>query len=198
MASSKEDLTDMRYLANEEYECALDAGCGTGRNATELSEVAEKIFAFDIDRENIKAFRDRGVPETHELFVASATDIPFPDETFDLVVSYTVYEHIPKDQIGQYLSELYRVLAAGGTAYIVNDTLMYRILRRLRIKMAARGPDPTHINMVTPSQMAENIRKAGFEIDEFHCTPFDGFFPSKLDNRLGSPFATKGRILATK
>lgn len=75
---------------------------------------------------------------------------------------------------------------------------MYRILRRLRIKMATQGPDETHINMVTPWQMAENVKKAGFQITQFHCTPFDGALPSLLDNRIGSPIGLKGRVVATK
>lgn len=112
--SKETELNDLRHLEGKEFQLALDAGCGTGRNADELAAVAEKVVALDIDLETIQEFvSKRRPPNSHELLVGSATEIPCPDNKFDLVVSYTVYEHIPEEQIDRYLSELYRYSQMG-------------------------------------------------------------------------------------
>jgi len=43
--------------------------------------------------------------------------LPFPDESFDLILCNHVLEHIPDDRLA--MRELYRVLAPGGTAVLL-------------------------------------------------------------------------------
>ena len=62
----------------------------------------------DIDPKRYKHFSN--------ISKADITDIPFADNTFDMIVCIHVLEHIEND--GKALSELYRVLKPGGTALL--------------------------------------------------------------------------------
>jgi SAM-dependent methyltransferase len=50
--------------------------------------------------------------------IGSATALPFPDNTFDTVVSWEVIEHIPKNQELKMFSEINRVLKPEGKLYL--------------------------------------------------------------------------------
>ena len=76
------------------------------------------IEAIDLDPNRIaelkKNFSER--PEFGKkikLSVGSLTSLPFPNETFDLIICSEVIEHIPED--AKAVSELGRVLKKGGT-----------------------------------------------------------------------------------
>lgn len=95
----------------------LDAGCGTGGNLEWLTRYAGNGHAVGIDLVGTAlAFcRARG---QRRLAQASATDLPFADESFDLVTSFDVLVQIPgvgADE--QAIRELWRVLKPGGVAF---------------------------------------------------------------------------------
>lgn len=90
----------------------LDAGCGTGLAASELSSLG-KVVAMDVCGEvfRLKEWKTIGVP-----CVGSVLEIPFQDSTFDLVVALDVLEHVADDNMA--IRELYRVCKPGGIALI--------------------------------------------------------------------------------
>lgn len=90
----------------------LDAGCGSGRLLDELVAYGD-VSGLDIEPENVAAARERGHVDVHEGVVE---DLPWPDETFDLVTCLDVVEHTQDDRVT--LRELRRVTHAGGHALI--------------------------------------------------------------------------------
>lgn len=101
----------------------LEVGCGSG--------VVSKYFArsyhfsvtgIDIDPEQIKlAAKDtHGIPNTRFL-EADATDLPFEDSSFDIVLSFGVMHHI-YNWLGA-IKEIKRVLRIGG--YLIYADLIY-------------------------------------------------------------------------
>ena len=56
--------------------------------------------------------------ERVEFRVASATDLPFEDASFDTVVCWEVLEHLPKTSEQRAFDEIHRVLRPGGTLYL--------------------------------------------------------------------------------
>ncbi len=87
-------------------------GCGVGAYAAKLLEDTPHVYAFDIEYERAREARQH-VPRTH---VAAAESIPYPDRTFDLVLSHEVLEHVQDDRAA--LAEIVRVLRPGGRAVI--------------------------------------------------------------------------------
>lgn len=96
----------------------LDAGCGTGIMMTWLGRYSRPLDVEGIDiSEHALAFcRQRGLPRVAR---ASALDLPYAADAFDLVVCNDVIQHLP-DAAGDAaaLREFFRVLAPGGCLLI--------------------------------------------------------------------------------
>jgi SAM-dependent methyltransferase len=79
----------------------LEVGAGSGL----LQDIVEDYTALEISRSVRRFF--------HKPFVeASATNMPFPDNTFDAIWSFRVLEHIPNPE--RALLEMRRVVKPGG------------------------------------------------------------------------------------
>lgn len=104
----------------------LDIGCGTG----ELTRLAARHFpqaavvGADFTRAmlGIAAERTRRRPTAHRIGFAraSALVLPFPDATFDVVMSAFVARNLPR--LPEALAELRRVLVPGGTLFTLEIT----------------------------------------------------------------------------
>lgn len=96
----------------------LDAGCGTGLLTLALLNVLPppaQITAVDLSRRSLITARRAAAKRRHHHQVtflqANALALPFPDDSFDFVVTSGVLEYLP---LGEGLAELRRVLAPGG------------------------------------------------------------------------------------
>lgn len=97
----------------------LDAGCGGGGMPLSLAEEAAFVVGIDpADRfqdAGVRLARERGVP--HLAFaLADGMALPFPDASYDMVLSHAVIEHVADAPL--YLRECARVLAPGGHVYL--------------------------------------------------------------------------------
>src|SRR5262249_17674965 len=96
---------------------ALEIGCGPGRLMRPLSRHFGEIHGIDVSDEMIRLARERlrGVPNAHPHH-GSGSDLGiFPDDEFDFVYSYAVFQHIPsREVVFNYLAEAQRVLRIGG------------------------------------------------------------------------------------
>jgi SAM-dependent methyltransferase len=98
-----------RYANRNSTPMILDAGCGTGANLQLLQAYGHAI-GVDLAEPAIGFCRARGIPRDRAL-VASLTDLPFPDQFFDLAVSFVVICNIPDDVAA--FAEIARVLKPG-------------------------------------------------------------------------------------
>jgi SAM-dependent methyltransferase len=96
---------------------ALEIGCGVGRMTRWFAEYFGEVDGVDVSPEMARLARERlrgiGNARIHE---GSGTDLSgFASESFDLVFSYIVFQHIPsKAVIENYVREAARVLRPGG------------------------------------------------------------------------------------
>ena len=96
----------------------LDAGCGTGGNLAWLKRyvIDDGVHGIDLVDTALAFCRER---DFKNLAQASATDLPFADESFDMVTSFDVLVQIPgKGADEKAIREMYRVLKTGGVAFI--------------------------------------------------------------------------------
>ena len=97
----------------------LDAGCGGGGMPLSLAEHADEVVGID----PINRFGDAGVKLAHEhglkrlhFLRADGMALPFPAESFDLVLSHAVIEHVADAPL--YLRECGRVLKRDGRIFL--------------------------------------------------------------------------------
>jgi len=90
----------------------LEVGCGTGLILERLAKIADEAVGIDLSPGMLDRARERGLT-VHE---ASATDLPFEDESFDLVCSFKVLAHVP--DIDAALVEIARVTRPGGYMFL--------------------------------------------------------------------------------
>src|ERR1700733_12451707 len=96
---------------------ALEIGCGPGRLMRPMSRHFVEIHGVDVSDEMIALAREklRDIPNAHPHATDGASLGRFPDDSFDFVYSYAVFQHIPsRDVVYQYLREVRRVLKVGG------------------------------------------------------------------------------------
>ncbi len=86
----------------------LDIGCGQ----KPYREIIGSSCTEYIGLENINSLHNLARVEV----IGDALNLPFPERTFNTVVSFQVMEHIPEPE--QFLREIFRVLVPGGYAII--------------------------------------------------------------------------------
>lgn len=98
---------------------ALEIGCGPGRLMKPLARHFGEIHGVDVSDEMIRLARERlrDIPHAHVHATEGAGLAQFADDSFDLVYSYAVFQHIPsREVVLEYLRETRRVLKPGGIA----------------------------------------------------------------------------------
>lgn len=93
----------------------LDLGCSTGFIADELREAGATAFGVDIDVPGLAAASKR-FGDRVGFVCGDGEQLPFPDESVDLVVFNQIYEHVVDPDA--VMRDLRRVLKPGGVAYL--------------------------------------------------------------------------------
>lgn len=88
----------------------LDVGCGIGDVVRMLSDRSLRSTGVDISMHSLTIAR--GASPSGDYVAASADRLPFPDGTFDALISIEVLEHLPDDRAGAI--EMARVLKPNG------------------------------------------------------------------------------------
>ncbi len=88
----------------------LDVGCGTGANLAMLRRFGRAV-GVDLTWRGLAYAHARGERAVGQ---ASATALPFADNSFDLVTSFDMLQCLPPDLERTALREMHRVLVAGG------------------------------------------------------------------------------------
>jgi SAM-dependent methyltransferase len=132
----------------------LDAGCGTGKAMTSYLTLYGEVTGFDFAWEAVRFSRQRGA---RRLIQGSVMKIPFPNDSFDLVVSLDVLceTGVPDDR--EALREIHRVLVPGG-----------RILLRLPAYNWLRGHHDLAVHIrhrYNRKEVIQRLREASFQVE---------------------------------
>ncbi len=87
---------------------ALDVGCGSAGNTAVLRDLGWSVTGLEYSPAAARLARARQLP----VLRGDARHLPFPDETFDLVMSTDMWEHVVEDD--EVAAEAARVLRPGG------------------------------------------------------------------------------------
>jgi len=90
----------------------LENGCGVGKYIEHLAPHCQTVFGLEFDLERAVQARRRA----EHIVGGQGELLPFPNETFDLIVSHEVLEHVQDDRAA--VREMARVLRRGGRMII--------------------------------------------------------------------------------
>jgi len=97
----------------------LEIGCGLGTDLLQFARAGAQVTGIDLTPASVDLARKRfslyGIPGDFQ--VADAENLPFPDESFDVVYSFGVLHHTPDTQ--RAIDEAYRVLRPGGEIVVM-------------------------------------------------------------------------------
>ncbi len=122
----------------------LEIGCGLGTDAINFARAGAHYTGVDLTERSIELVERRFAYEhlSGDLRVADAENLPFADNTFDLIYSHGVLHHTPDTQ--RAINETHRVLKPGGAAMVMlyhkssyNYHINIMLLRRLGARLLA-------------------------------------------------------------
>lgn len=99
----------------------LDAACGEGYGSSIMASVAGKVIGLDISQDAIdRASKQYKEHSNLQYVVGDVSNLPFPDSSIDVVVSFETIEHISVELQYKFLNEIQRVLVPDG--YVIMST----------------------------------------------------------------------------
>jgi SAM-dependent methyltransferase len=175
--------TNLEFLAQVDLlkpnDKVLEIGCGIGSVVFELSRQGHDIKGIDISGEAIayglKKYGDI------DLEVQAAETLPYADESFDVVLSFDLFEHIAR--IDRHVGEVFRVLRPDGYylfqtpnkySNAIFETVSHKSLKWRR----------AHPSLHTPGQLRRRLSRHGFGTRFVKMNPINEFTIQKL-KRLG-------------
>jgi SAM-dependent methyltransferase len=107
----------LRRMGAFSGERLLDIGCGSGAFTRALGTAFSEVHGIDIQEHYLKQFRE-AVKDDPKFVVShmSASDMSFPDDFFDTIVTIETLEHIP--DLAGAARGMVRVLRPGGELLI--------------------------------------------------------------------------------
>jgi ubiquinone/menaquinone biosynthesis C-methylase UbiE len=110
--------TFIRHWALTSNSSVLDVGCAKGFMLFDLVQAVPGISVAGVDV--AKYAIENCMPEVAGyLQVADARDLPYPDDSFDVVISINTVHNLDRDECGRALAEIQRVSRGG--AFITVD-----------------------------------------------------------------------------
>ncbi len=154
----------------------LEIGCGIGTVVHELAKQGYDIRGTDISQVAVEYGRAK-YGSNIRLEVQPAEGLAFEDASFDIVLSFDLFEHIAR--VDLHVSEVHRILKPGGYYLFqtpnkycdaIFETLAFRSLKWRR----------AHPSLHTPGQLTRRLERHGFEVRFMKMNPMNEYMRAKL------------------
>ncbi len=135
----------------------LEIGCGGGYGADYISKFASKTVSIDINKSAVYHSQAK-YGDAVNFMMGDGTRLPFKAESFDLVVSFQVIEHIDLKRLLHYLSEIKRVLTKDGVFILSTPN------RKLRLLPFQKPWNPEHTKEYSQKELMHLLSKVFEEV----------------------------------
>jgi ubiquinone/menaquinone biosynthesis C-methylase UbiE len=120
----------------------VDFGCGSGANSVLLANRGAHVWGIDISEDLLRLAKRRlavsGREDGATFIAGSAHDMPFPDNSIDVVFGIAILHHLDLDLVSR---EVRRVLKPGGRAIFQEPVRNSPVVRFVRSLIPYRAPD---------------------------------------------------------
>ena len=154
----------------------LDIGSGPGLLAHDMAAAVGpngRVCGIDTSEPMLAMSAKRCADKPWAEFrPADATQLPYPDGSFDAAVSTQVYEFVP--DVPAALAELHRVLCPGGRAVIVDTdygSLVIHTEDKARMARVLAAWNEHFVHADLPRTLSRQLRDAGFALRQRDVIP---------------------------
>jgi pseudaminic acid biosynthesis-associated methylase len=99
----------LAHAVTPKPQSVLEVGCSVGRNLLALQQFIPELNAIEPNAAACQAARGNPDIRLASLHQCAADALPFADKSIDLVFTSGVLIHIPPEQLGTVVNEIYRV-----------------------------------------------------------------------------------------
>jgi len=179
MNKSHSKLTDwgLTHISIQPQFTILDAGCGGGRTISKLAALASqgKVFGVDYSADSVAFSQKNNAASIAagrvEIRRASVSQLPFPDNTFDLITA--VETHFWWPNLATDLHEVLRVTKPGGHLAIIAE--VYKGATHLASRMAEKYASRVGMTLLTLDEHRDLLAAAGFTGIQIDTIPTKGW-----------------------
>ncbi|HMJ08788.1 MAG TPA: class I SAM-dependent methyltransferase [Pyrinomonadaceae bacterium] len=144
-------------LDHIENKSVMDIACGTGYGLAFLKQRARAVTGVDIDiAAAVEAMSEKD--EKVSVLLGSGLNLPFHDESFDVVTSFETLEHLQERQL--FLWELKRILRPNGLLILSTPNANYTMPKD------GKPSNPFHVFEYKPEELRAEIGSI-FVIEQF-------------------------------
>jgi ubiquinone/menaquinone biosynthesis C-methylase UbiE len=167
--SGKTDADALFGVLPDSDAVVLEIGCGIGRVMQHLAGRYREVHGIDISSEMVKQGECRlGHLSNLHFHHGNGYDLdPFADESFDLVYSGFVFQHMPKTTAYNYFLETRRVLRPGGLFSLqlpnLLDDVHFAEFNHFAQPWFVEHPYPMYF--WTPVEVVWLLTRAGFSVE---------------------------------
>lgn len=165
-----EDLFSKVDLKNNNF---LEVGCGLGFFSKKAVSLGAKVTGIDVGPKLIKKCRKLAPQATFK--VASATNLPFNNDSFDIVLCTEVIEHVDRPE--KAVAELIRVVKPAGLLVITSPNKLFKPIFDFFSLVRVR-PYHGHEKWFTPRLLKKLITDNGGKIKKERF--FNFIYPHKV------------------
>lgn len=179
MNKSHSKLTDwgLTHASIQPHYTVLDVGCGGGRTISKLAALATqgKVYGVDYSEDSVAVSQKTNpqfIASGHvEIRQASVSQLPFPDDTFDLITA--VETHFWWPNLASDIREVFRVTRPGGQLAIIAE--VYKGAMATASRMMEKYASRIGITMLTPEEHRELLKGAGYAEIQVDAQPEKGW-----------------------
>jgi SAM-dependent methyltransferase len=150
----------LRMIAGHRYATALEVGYGAGAVLLAIGSISDELYGIDLDADPAPVqalLAGRGLSAS--LIRGSVYELPYDSGMFDLVVSFSVFEHLHDYELA--LREVARVLRPGGS-FLLGMPAVNRIME-LGFRAIGFARISDH-HVTTPRAVTRGFSKTGLRI----------------------------------
>lgn len=151
----------LEHLGDPDGWEVLDVATGTGHAAFFFSRKQAHVFAIDIRQEMLEVAQEEAdrLSLSCRFLKGSAEDLPFDDESFDLLTCRLAAHHF--SDLDRFLQEARRVLRPDGRLLLIDNIVPAGSVGRW-INDFEQRRDPSHVAYLSKDAWGQLLAKHGF------------------------------------